>query len=42
MVTGLLMAALGAGLFFPAAETRFYPLSWERYSLWRLDLRFWK
>lgn len=26
MVTGLLTAALGAGLFFPAAETRFYPL----------------
>lgn len=26
MVTGLLMAAVGAFLFFPAAETRFYPL----------------
>lgn len=26
MVTGLLTAALGAALFFPAAETRFYPL----------------
>ncbi|MBN8824883.1 MULTISPECIES: L-fucose:H+ symporter permease [unclassified Spirosoma] len=26
MVTGLLTAALGAGLFFPAAETRYYPL----------------
>ncbi|MBB3840877.1 FHS family L-fucose permease-like MFS transporter [Runella defluvii] len=26
MITGLFMAALGAFLFFPAAETRFYPL----------------
>ncbi|RDB07262.1 L-fucose:H+ symporter permease [Runella aurantiaca] len=26
MITGLLMAAVGAFLFFPAAETRFYPL----------------
>ncbi len=26
MTTGLLMAAVGAFLFFPAAETRFYPL----------------
>lgn len=26
MITGLLMAAVGAFIFFPAAETRFYPL----------------
>nr|WP_212634822.1 L-fucose:H+ symporter permease [Runella slithyformis] len=26
MITGLLLAAVGAFLFFPAAETRFYPL----------------
>ncbi len=26
MITGLLMAAVGAFLFFPAAETRYYPL----------------
>ncbi len=26
MITGLLIAALGAFLFFPAAETRYYPL----------------
>ncbi len=26
MITGLLTAALGAGLFWPAAETRYYPL----------------
>ncbi len=26
MITGLFMAAVGAFLFFPAAETRFYPL----------------
>ena len=26
MITGLLMAALGAALFYPAAEIRYYPL----------------
>ena len=26
MITGLLTAAIGAGLFYPAAEIRYYPL----------------